>query len=381
MENRIIRIPIDLTKTGGVITPTEGKVVYTSDTASLLFDITGITDYTDVSASIALVMADGSVFQHEKPITASPATLLLKENEMQHAGMVTGQIKLTDINGTITSQEFIFSIKAYVLDAFETLQVIREIEIDSFETLKEQAKEIQTAIVANWDTVQANLDTMETTYAADWSAWFTTNKNSITAEWVALKTEINTKKAILAQDIAAAEANELARVNAESGRLAKDELRNTAEAGRVEGETNRVVAESSRIGAEHARAANENERKASENMRVSYEAARSTAESGRVSGENARVAGESARIAQENERVAAETARVSTASTDHNTAISDHIIAGIDHNTIETLFHNSSVILSVDEYTEFVMKNKILPTIRYIVTDDTLEEFLGAPLT
>ena len=50
-------------------------------------------------------------------------------------------------------------------------------------------------------------------------------------------------------------------------------------------------------------------------------------------------------------------------------------------NTITTLFANSSVVLSMDEYTQLTQNDNVLPTIRYIVTNDTLEEFLGAPLT
>ena len=76
MGSRNIVIPIDLRKTGGVIVPTEGKVVYTSDTVSLIFNITGVTDYTGMNAAVALVMADGSVFQHERPITATPTTAI-----------------------------------------------------------------------------------------------------------------------------------------------------------------------------------------------------------------------------------------------------------------------------------------------------------------
>ena len=49
--------------------------------------------------------------------------------------------------------------------------------------------------------------------------------------------------------------------------------------------------------------------------------------------------------------------------------------------TITTLFANSSVVLSMDEYTQLTQNDNVLPTIRYIVTNDTLEEFLGAPLT
>lgn len=342
MGSRNIVIPIDLTKTGGVIIPTEGKVVYTNETVNLTFNITGITDYTGVNAAVALVMADGSVFQREKPLTATPAVFLLQENEVQHAGMVTGQIKITDAEGTVTSQEFIFSIKAFILDAYETLQVIREIEVDNFELLKEQVEGIQAAVVANWDTVQANLDTMEATYASDWSAWFTTNTNSITAEWITLKGEINAKQATFAQDIATVEADEAARVTAESGRATAEGIRTTSESGRGEEEASRVIAETGRVGAESTRVTNENTRKASEVTRVASESARTTAETARVASENTRVSSENTRISQENARKTAETARVGIASTDHTTAQGDHSTALTDHTTA-TADHGTAV--------------------------------------
>ena len=51
------------------------------------------------------------------------------------------------------------------------------------------------------------------------------------------------------------------------------------------------------------------------------------------------------------------------------------------NNLIRTMFSNSSVVLSMDEYTQLRQNNNVLPTIRYIITNETLEEFIGAPLT
>ena len=301
MGIRNIAIPIDLTKTGGVVFPTENKVVYTNDTVSLTFNLTGITSYTGVTASVSLVMKDGSIFQHEKPVTASPAVFSLKENEVQHAGVVVGQVAFSDMTGTITSQEFIFTIKPSVLDASENLELLREVEVDSFLVLKSQVEGIQLSVLANWDTIQAELGTMGAGFAADWSEWFTTNKNSISNEWAALKSDISAKQATLAQDI-------------------------------------------------------------------------TTAESDRAAKEIARGNKEQERISAEATRQAAETLRASLFSADHSTALTDH-------DTIVNLFQNSSVVLSIDEYMELLENNNTLPTIRYIVTDSALEEFLGAPLT
>ena len=312
MANRNIVIPIDLTKTGGITIPTENKVVYTSDTVKLTFNLTGIASYIDMTASVSLVMKDGSAFQHEKPITENTVVFSLKPNEVQHAGVTIGQIALTDIGGTITSQEFIFTINPFVLDASESLGLIREVEVDNFETLKVQVEGIHTAILANWDTIQADLEIMEAGYASDWNAWFTANKasmvsdwstwfttntNSITAEWIALKAEINANQTAFTQDIAIVEADEAIRVSAEA------------------------------------------------------------------------------------ERKSAETARKSEYA-DRANDFGEYINQmSVHDNAMTTLFNGSSVILSIDEYTQLVMTNKTLPTVRYIITDDTLEEFLGAPLT
>ena len=327
MANRNIVIPIDLTKTGGITIPTENKVVYTSDTVNLTFNLTGIASYIDMTASVSLVMKDGSAFQHEKPITENTVVFSLKPNEVQHAGVVVGQIALTDVSGTITSQEFIFTINPFVLDASESLGLIREVEVDNFETLKVQVEGIHTAILANWDTIQADLEIMEAGYASDWNAWFTANKasnindwstwftankasmvsdwstwfttntNSITAEWIALKAEINANQTAFTQDIAIVEADEAIRVSAEA------------------------------------------------------------------------------------ERKSAETARKSEYA-DRANEFGEYINQmSVHDNAMTTLFNGSSVILSIDEYTQLVMTNKTLPTVRYIITDDTLEEFLGAPLT
>lgn len=374
MGIRNIAIPIDLTKTGGVVFPTENKVVYTNDTVSLTFNLTGITSYAGVTASVSLVMKDGSIFQHEKPVTASPAVFSLKENEVQHAGPVVGQVAFTDVAGTITSQEFIFTIRPSVLDASENLELLKEVEVDSFLVLKSQVEGIQLSVLANWDTIQAELGTMEADFAADWSEWFTTNKNSISSEWVALKSDISAKQATLAQDITTAEANELERVAAEAIRLSQEGTRTTAESDRVEEEAVRLAAESDRAAKEIARGNKEQERISAEATRLAAESARITAESTRFSQENLRVSHEEARVSQENARQAAEALRASLFLADHNTALTDH-------DTIVNLFQNSSVVLSVDEYMELLKNNNTLPTIRYIVTDSALEEFLGAPLT
>ena len=320
MGSRNIVIPIDLTKTGGIIFPTENKVVYTTDTVTLTFNLTGITSYTGVNASVSLVMKDGSAFQHEKPITATPAVFTLQPNEVQHAGMVVGQIEITDSTGVVTSQEFVFSIKAQILDAYETLAIVREIEVDSFQTLKGQVEGIQTAVVANWDAIQANLDTMEAGYASDWSAWFTTNTNSITEQWATFK--------------ANAESNEQGRVSAASAR----HIQYTADHSTATSDHSTALADTAQAEADHTKAVADSTQAGTDHTRAGSDHSQAVADNSRASSDHTRAETNHTTAAADNTR----------ANTDHTRANTDHITALADHASYEGLLTDGVLATNIE---------------------------------
>lgn len=124
-------------------------------------------------------------------------------------------------------------------------------------------------------------------------AFFDASMNRIATKWGAYE--------------ATAEAQEIARKDAESKR--KD-----AEASRVQAEQSRVQTEQSRVNAEQERVQAENERKQAEQERVQAEQQRKDAESKRATAEQARTQAESNRANAEQHRTQAEQARAQAES-------------------------------------------------------------------
>lgn len=128
-------------------------------------------------------------------------------------------------------------------------------------------------------------------------------------------------------------AAEQEREKAERERFLNELKREEAEVSRTEAESDRVVAERTRAGAENTRQDNEGKRVAAEQERAKAEEARVSAEGSRANAETERVSAETQRASAESERVNAESSRSSAEAervkaekkrqTDTDTAIQD----------------------------------------------------------
>lgn len=265
------------------------KEFYTTDVGPKLeFNVTGISDFTNMTYSLTLTMADGSIYQHTLPVTGNPITYDIPDNEILHVGAVVGQVILNQAGEKVTFQEFVYKINLDLFSQATLDSLVSEVIVEDFDMLQTQVAGIHASVMANWDTIQATLNTMQGTYASNWSAWFTTNTNSITAEWVALKGQVNADKT--AFNLA-----ETTRASAESARVAVEAQRVTAENIRKADEVARGNSESSRVTQENARIA-------SEALRVSKEAIRNTNDSNYTSNEQDRINEENIRREKEGER-------------------------------------------------------------------------------
>ena len=286
MDNKII---VPLTLGGKENLFIAEKEFYTTDVGPKLeFNVTGVSNFTNMTYNLTLTMADGSIYQHTSPVIGNPITYNIPDNEILHVGAVIGQVILNQAGEKVTFQEFVYKINLDLFSQATLDSLVSEVIVEDFEMLQTQVAGIHTSVVANWDTVQAALNAMQGTYASDWSAWFTTNTNSIAAEWVALKGQVNADKT--ASNLA-----ETARASAESARV-------IIEAQRVTAENIRKADEVARGNAESSRATQESARIASEALRVSKEAIRNTNDSNYTSNEQDRINKETIRREKEGER-------------------------------------------------------------------------------
>lgn len=132
-------------------------------------------------------------------------------------------------------------------------------------------------------------------------AFFDASMNRIATKWGAYE--------------ATAEAQEIARKDAESKRKDAEASRVQAEQSRVQTEQSRVNTEQARVQVEQARADAEQERVQAEQQRKDAESKRTTADQQRTQAESNRANAEQARVQAEQSRVQAETARQSSEST------------------------------------------------------------------
>lgn len=301
MDNKII---VPLTLGGKENLFIAEKEFYTTDVGPKLeFNVTGVSDFTNMTYNLTLAMADGSIYQHTSPVIGNPITYNIPDNEILHVGAVIGQVILNQAGEKVTFQEFVYKINLDLFSQATLDSLVSEVIVEDFDLLKTQVEGIHASVMANWDTIQATLNTMQSSYASDWSTWFTANTNSITAEWVALKAIVNADHATAQGDHTVALADNVTAVADHSTAVADHSTANTdhtvagTDHGIAQTDHSTATADHSVANTDHNKAVNDN----------------ITA------------------VADHNKAVT-DTAQ---AGTDHTTAVADHGIAGTDHTTAQ----------------------------------------------
>ena len=248
---------------------------YTSDTdANLIIHLTD-GDFNPEQATVTLVNNnDQSIVSEELPVKNDTITFPMyteERNLIEHRGTWQFQIIYLDGGEQYTSKIISFSVAGYLLEG--------EIE-PSLER------------VESWELVARQAEDMLADYE---------EKSTIIAETLGRFTGLDEQL----------EENEQVRQDAEAGRVDAEGLRATNEIKRIDNETGRQDAESLRATAEGKRLDNEILRADAENIRADNEGLRQTAETGRGDAEGVRADNETNRETAENLRQDNEAIRIS----------------------------------------------------------------------